>query len=134
MKKNSTNTFDGGLNYDLTPLGTPNNVLTDCVNGTFVTFNADELALQNDAGNTKIGVPGTEIVNTNPKEFTEYVQLSEGFYPLGIKEYGGVLYIVSAKLKDLPKTDEEWEEMRWKENGSYSQNQDVWYFGRTEKV
>lgn len=92
MSQNSTNVFNEGLNYDLNPTTTPNNVLTDCVNGTFLTFNGDELALQNDAGNTKIAVPGT-----NP---TEYVELSPGFYPLGIKEYGGVLYIVSANKPD----------------------------------
>lgn len=29
------------------------------------------------------------------------VRLSDGFYPIGIKEYGGVLYIVSAKQPDI---------------------------------
>ena len=42
-----------------------------------------------DAGNTKIAVPGSNPI--------EYVELTPDFYPLGIKEYGGVLYIVSAK-------------------------------------
>jgi hypothetical protein len=56
MKKEAVNTFSGGLNYDLNPITTPNNVLTECINGTFVTFNGDELALQNDAGNTKISL------------------------------------------------------------------------------
>ena len=54
MKKETVNLFGKGLNYDLNPLTTPNDVLTDCVNGTFITFNGDELILQNDAGNTKI--------------------------------------------------------------------------------
>lgn len=98
MKSSSTNTFNEGLNYDLNPNVTPNSVLTDCINGTFITFNKDELSLQNDAGNTKIGVIGTEVPNTNPVQYTEYVQLEDGFLPLGVKEYGGVLYIVSAKL------------------------------------
>jgi hypothetical protein len=57
MKKESVNTFGNGLNYDLNPIATPDNVLTDCINGTFVTFNGDELSLQNDAGNSKIKVP-----------------------------------------------------------------------------
>jgi len=57
MKQEAANTFSEGLNYDLNPTTTPNNVLTDCVNGTFLTFNGDELALQNDAGNTTIQVP-----------------------------------------------------------------------------
>lgn len=108
MRETSTNVFNGGLNYDLNPLTTPNNVLTDCVNGTFITFNGDELALQNDAGNTKIAVPGSDPV--------EYVKLSTGFYPLGIKEYGGVLYIVSAKT---PSTLY-WEE--WNSESTYVEN------------
>ena len=91
MKKESVNTFSEGLNYDLNPITTPNNVLTENINGTFITFNGDELALQNDAGNTKILIPET----TN-----EYVTLTRGFYPIGVKEYGGVLYIVSAKNLD----------------------------------
>lgn len=86
MKKEAINTFSEGLNYDLNPITTPNNVLTDCINGTFITFNGDELALQNDAGNTKIKSPDGG-----------YVKLSDGFYPLAVKEYGGVLYIVSGK-------------------------------------
>lgn len=54
MKRESVNTFSGGLTYDINPITTPNNVLTDGVNATFLTFNGDEMALQNDAGNTKI--------------------------------------------------------------------------------
>lgn len=92
MRQQAINTFSEGLNFDLNPLTTPNNVLTDCINGSFITFNGDELALQNDAGNIKILIP-----NSN-----EYVSLSNGFYPLGIKEYGGVLYIISGKLPDTP--------------------------------
>lgn len=135
MRKETTNTFNEGLNYDLNPLTTPNNVLTDCVNGTFITFNGDELALQNDAGNIRIIIPdenatehslletydigdkvyvyedkvkiyyenltgiNSEVTNTTNWEPC-FVKLSEGFYPIGIKEYGGVLYIVSGKKPD----------------------------------
>ena len=42
MKKESVNTFSDGLNYDLNPLSTPNTLLTDNVNGTYITFNGDE--------------------------------------------------------------------------------------------
>lgn len=87
MKQESVNTFNEGLNFDLNPLTTPNNILTDCVNGTFVTFNGDELALQNDSGNTTIN---SEVNPQLP------VRLTPGYYPIGIKEYGGILYIVSA--------------------------------------
>ena len=90
MKKETVNSFDGGLNYDLNPITTPANVLTDCVNGTFITFNGDELALQNDAGNIKIKAPDWT------EEIPKYVSLTDGFNPIGIKEFGGVLYIVSA--------------------------------------
>lgn len=86
MNKDTSNVFSGGLNKDLNPIVTPNEILTDNVNGSFITFNGDEMSLQNDAGNTKILVP-----NKN-----EYVKLKEGYTPLGIKEYGGVLYIVSS--------------------------------------
>ena len=93
MKKESVNTFSDGLNYDLNPLSTPNTLLTDNVNGTFITFNGDELALQNDAGNTTIKYNHGTIEAPDWKD----VSLSPGFNPLGIKEYGGVLYIVSGK-------------------------------------
>lgn len=54
MKKEASNVFNGGLVYDLNPLTTPNNVVTDAVNASFITFNGDELALQNDAGNASL--------------------------------------------------------------------------------
>lgn len=85
MKKETVNTFTGGMNKDLNPLVTPNDILTDALNAQMLTFNGDELSLQTDAGNTKI------------KAGDDYIKLTEGFYPLGIKEHGGVLYIVSGK-------------------------------------
>ena len=130
MKRESVNTFSGGLTYDINPITTPNNVLTDGVNATFLTFNGDEMALQNDAGNTKIiasygdlnkepydedkvyyknalvvhdgklyyckedGVTG-EFNILNWKEVTDSIKLSDGFKPIGLKEHGGILYIVS---------------------------------------
>ena len=45
MKKEAVSTFNEGLNYDLNPITTPNNVLTDCVNGTISTFNGNADAL-----------------------------------------------------------------------------------------
>lgn len=102
MKKETVNLFNKGLNYDLNPLTTPNDVLTDCVNGTFITFNGDELILQNDAGNTKILKS-----KDSPGDPDEYVALSPGFHPIGVKEKGGILYIVSAKSPLLDA--KEWE-------------------------
>lgn len=87
MRQETINTFDKGMNKDLNPVVTPKDVLTDCLNGAFITFNGDELTLQNDAGNTTIPIPGSD----------EVVKLTNGFYPIGMKEYGGVLYIVSAR-------------------------------------
>lgn len=75
----STNTFEGGMIKDIHPIMVPKNVVTDCLNGTLITYNGNEFALQNDMGNYKF------------KEGS----LSEGFVPVGMKEYGGILYIVS---------------------------------------
>jgi len=45
MKKSaSTNTFTG-LAMDFNPIVTPNNVLTDCLNGTIITNNGNENVL-----------------------------------------------------------------------------------------
>ena len=41
IRQNTVNTFTGGLVSDLEPLSTPNNVLTDCLNGTISTFNGN---------------------------------------------------------------------------------------------
>ena len=76
-KQTVTNTWKDGLNRDLNPMITPNTVLTDNLNGTFITYNGNEFSLQNDMGNI----------------FT--TRLSNGFYPIGVTEYGGIVYIVS---------------------------------------
>ena len=73
------NSFTGGLNTDLHPLVQPNDTLTDCINGTLITYNGNENMLQNDMGNYTL--KGSE--------------LPDGFIPLGMKEHNGVAYIVS---------------------------------------
>lgn len=80
LRQTQTNTFSDGLNMDLHPLTTPNTILTDCVNGTMITYNDNEFVLQNERGNSKIN---------------EYAKLSDGFIPVAMKEYNGILYIVS---------------------------------------
>ena len=79
MKKESVNTFEKGLNLDLNPVMTPNSVLTENLNGTFITYNGNEFCLQNDKGNFKVA------------------SLSDGYVPIGAKEYNGIIYIVSVK-------------------------------------
>ena len=80
MKKQITsNQFTGGLIMDLNPLITPNDVLTNCLNGTLLTFNGNEYMLQNDMGNGRI----------------ETANLPEGYIPIGTCSHGGIIYIVS---------------------------------------
>lgn len=80
MKRSeATNTFDQGLLMDLNPLVTPNNVVTNCLNGTLITYNGNENVLQNDMGNGRV----------------ETAYLPEGYVPLGTAELGGIIYIVS---------------------------------------
>lgn len=80
MKKSqATNTFNKGMIMDLNPIVTPNDVLTNCLNGTLVTFNGNENVLQNDMGNGRV----------------ETAYLPEGYVPLGTAELGGIIYIVS---------------------------------------
>jgi len=86
---NATNTFQDGLIMDSHPLATPNNVLTNCLNGTLITYNGNELLLQNDVGNSKI--PDGE----------SHVKLKDGFIPIGLKEFGGILYIFSVNPNEF---------------------------------
>lgn len=79
MQEQAINTFNEGLVMDLNPLTTPNNVLTNCLNGTFITYDGNEFVLQNDDGNGRV----------------ETAYLPSGYVPVGIKEYGGVIYIAS---------------------------------------
>lgn len=80
MKKaDAVNTFQEGMIMDLSPLVTPNSVLTDCLNGTITTFNGNENVLQNDMGNGRV----------------ETAYLPEGYVPLGTAELGGIIYVVS---------------------------------------
>ena len=79
MRQIANNTFNDGLLMDMQPLTTPNSVLTDCLNGTLITYDGNEFVLQSDDGNGKI----------------YSCKLPKDFIPLGMKEYGGIVYIVS---------------------------------------
>ena len=52
---------------------------TNCLNGTFLTFNGNEFVLQNDMGNGRV----------------ETAYLPSGYVPVGIKEHGGIIYVAS---------------------------------------
>ena len=73
------NKFTKGLVMDFSPENTGNEVLTHALNATFLTFNGNELSLQNDMGNARV----------------ETAFLPEGYIPVGTCEYGGIIYIVS---------------------------------------
>lgn len=77
--KKATNKFTKGLVMDFSPENTKNEVLTHALNATLLTFNGNELSLQNDMGNARV----------------ESAYLPEGYIPVGTCEYGGIIYIVS---------------------------------------
>lgn len=86
MKQATSSSFNEGLLMDLNPLTTPQTCLSDALNGTLITFNGTEFTLQSDNGNVKID--GSKI--------------KEGYIPVGMKEYGGIVYVALLN----PKTDE----------------------------
>jgi hypothetical protein len=79
MKNAQVNSFTGGINTDLHPMLQPSDTLTDCVNGTLITYNGNENMLQNDMGNYAL----------------EGAKLPVNYVPIGVKEYAGILYIVA---------------------------------------
>lgn len=91
--KQATNQFTKGLITDYDPLNCPNDILTDNLNGTIITMNGSEMVLQNDMGNSKVYYGKDNEGNDIP------VKLNDGFIPVGIKEYGGIIYIASYNPK-----------------------------------
>jgi hypothetical protein len=79
MRKESSNQFTEGLVCDLNPINTPNTVLTDALNATIITYDGNEFSLQNDRGNYPL----------------ENCKLKPNYIPVGLKEYGDILYIIS---------------------------------------
>jgi hypothetical protein len=75
----ATSFFTEGMIMDVHPLMTPNNMLTNALNATIITFNGNEFMLQNDMGNGRV----------------ETAFLPSGYVPIGVKEYGGIIYIAS---------------------------------------
>ena len=75
----ATNQFNKGLQLDTHPMVQSNDTLSDCLNGTLITMNGNEVILQNDMGNRRVN----------------NAYLPAGYQPVGIKEYGGVIYIAA---------------------------------------
>ena len=93
------NVFTGGLNKDLNPISQGNDTLTDALNATTITFNGNELLLQNDMGNTNLTYY-PKVYNSDDETNTdspncEMVKLKDGYIPIGMKEFGDIVYIVS---------------------------------------
>lgn len=73
------NTFAEGLVMDFAPDNTQATTLTSVLNATLLTFNGNEMSLQNDMGNGRV----------------ETAYLPEGYVPVGTCEFGDIIYIVS---------------------------------------
>lgn len=106
-RQECNNIFSDGLIMDLNPINTPKSVLTDCLNGTYITYNGNEFVLQNDMGNYKL----------------KNCKLPTNFIPVGVKGYGDILYIVSYN----PITNET-------EIGSYPAPQSIFTTGDSEAL
>lgn len=73
------NTFAEGLVMGFAPDNTQATTLTSALNATLLTFNGNEMSLQNDMGNGRV----------------ETAYLPEGYVPVGTCEFGDIIYIVS---------------------------------------
>lgn len=79
MMKQAQNTFEKGMALDFHPLTVQNSVMTDALNATLITKKGNEWILQNDMGNGRV----------------ESAYLPAGYIPVGMKEYGGIIYVAS---------------------------------------
>lgn len=75
----ATNTLNKGLVMDFNPAVTQDDILTNALNATLLTFNGNEMSLQQDMGNGRV----------------ETAYLPEGYIPVGTCEFGDIIYIVS---------------------------------------
>lgn len=78
-KMTATNTLNKGLVMDFNPLITKDDCLTNALNATLLTFNGNEMQLQQDMGNGRV----------------ETAFLPEGYVPVGTCEFGDIIYVVS---------------------------------------
>lgn len=73
------NTFTKGLVMDFNPTITKSDCLVNALNATLLTFNGNEMQLQQDMGNGRV----------------ETALLPEGYVPVGACEFGDIIYVVS---------------------------------------
>lgn len=78
-RMSAKNGFQEGLVLDLSPTNSSANSLSSALNATLITYNGNEMSLQNDMGNARV----------------ETAFLPEGYVPVGTCEFGDIIYIVS---------------------------------------
>ena len=81
-RKIVSNSFNNGIDLDSNPMVISNDCLTSCLNGTLITHNGNEFILQNDMGNGRVESAG----------------LPPGYVPVGMKEFGGIVYVASKNV------------------------------------
>lgn len=79
MRQQEANQFDKGMSLDTNAIAMDNHTLSGALNATMITMNGNELVLQNDMGNAKV----------------ESAYLPTGFVPVGMQEFGGIVYVAS---------------------------------------
>lgn len=83
------NSFEGGLNTDVSKFNTPNNVLIEAKNVTQSTLAENQYILQNENGTAEVLDP-----QGNP------VKLTEGYTPVAVEVYNNIAYIISVELEE----------------------------------
>ena len=78
-RMSAKNSFQEGLILDISPENMSATSMSSALNATLLTFNGNEMVLQNDMGNGRV----------------ETAFLPEGYVPVGTCEFGDIIYIVS---------------------------------------
>lgn len=115
----TVNTFTKGLVSDKHPLTIGQDTMTDALNATLITYNGNEMILQNDMGNSRLAVPestkqvrltiyqktddatskgyNTDVNDIKDRLSDADISLRSAFKPIGVVEHGGILYIASQR-------------------------------------
>lgn len=108
IKQRTTNTFQGGMMQDSNPLNAEQTNLRDCLNGTLISNDGDEMILQNDMGNARVF----------------QIRLDSGYVPVGMCVHGGVTYIASynpitnkSQVGSFPSPQESYFSQSWGKDG-----------------